>query len=188
MRHGETDWSVTGRHTGRSDIALTPRGEDEARELAPWLRTIPFTHVLSSPALRARQTCALSGLGAGIEIDPDLAEWDYGDYEGKRSVDIQRERPAWNVWRDGCPHGETPTQVSARADRMLARLLRLDGNVALFSHGQFGSVLAARWIGLPVVEGQHFALGPASLSILGAEPDHPQVPAIVLWNTAPRYP
>ncbi|MGC2224456.1 MAG: histidine phosphatase family protein, partial [Methylocella sp.] len=161
IRHGETAWSLTGQHTGVTDVPLTAHGEEEARELEPFLRKIKFARVLTSPRQRARRTCELAGFGASAAIEPDLSEWDYGDYEGRRSVDIRKERPDWNVFRDGCPGGETPAQVSDRADRLIAHLRALDGNVALFSHGQFGCVLAARWIGLPVLEGQHFALGPA---------------------------
>jgi probable phosphoglycerate mutase len=183
IRHGETAWSITGQHTGFTDISLTAHGEEEARSLAPVLGTIPFTRVFTSPLRRARQTCGLAALGADEEVEPDLSEWDYGDYEGRRTADIRREQPGWNVWRDGCPHGETPGDISERADRMLARLSVLSGNVALFSHGQFGSALAARWIGLAVIEAQHFALGPASISILAHDADHPKVPVIALWNT-----
>ncbi len=182
IRHGETEWSVSGQHTGRSDIALTARGEDEARTLAPRLQDIQFAHVLSSPLKRARQTCELSGLGAAAAINPELAEWDYGDYEGQRSADIRKQRPDWNLFRDGCPRGEMPAQVSDRADRLIATLLALDGNVALFSHGQFGCALAVRWIGLPLIEAQHFELGTASLSILGHHSHHPGVAVIALWN------
>lgn len=182
VRHGETAWSITGQHTGATDIGLTAHGEDEARALAPPLRTAHFTTILTSPLRRARQTCELAGCGAAVEIDPDLVEWNYGDYEGKRTVDIQGERPGWNVWRDGCPHGETPAHISDRADRLLARLRELSGCVALFSHGQFLSVLAARWIGLAVIEAQHLALSPASISILAHEAGHPMVPVIALWN------
>ena len=182
IRHGETAWSITGQHTGFTDLALTPYGEHQARELAPCLRMIQFTRTLTSPLLRARQTCELAGLRSGAEIEPDLVEWDYGDYEGRCTVDIQLERPDWSVWRDGCPHGETPTQISDRADRLLARLRTSSGNVALFSHGQFGSALAVRWIGLPLIDAQHFPLGPASISILAHEPGHPKVPVIALWN------
>jgi len=188
MRHGETAWSLTGQHTGFTDIALTPHGKDEARALAPHLRTIPFTKILTSPLLRARQTCELAGFGAAGEIDPDLAEWNYGDYEGKRSVDIQKERPGWNVWRDGCPHGEAPVNISDRADRLLGRLRELSGCVALFSHGQFVSALAARWIGLAVIEAQHFTLSPASISILAHEAGHAMVPVIALWNAVQSTP
>jgi probable phosphoglycerate mutase len=186
VRHGETEWSLSGRHTGRSDIALTAHGEAQARGLSSSLQQIQFTRVLTSPRQRVRRTCELAGLGATAEIDADLAEWDYGDYEGRRSVDICRARPAWNVFRDGCPGGESPALISERADRLIARLCALQGNVALFAHGQFGSALAARWIGLPVVEGQHLVLGPASLSILAHEPGHPHVPVIALWNATPR--
>ena len=182
IRHGETGWSRSGRHTGRTDIPLTPSGEDEARELGKHLRDISFAQVLTSPLRRAVQTCSLAGLDKNPEIEPDLAEWDYGDYEGQRSVDILEARPDWNVYRDGCPGGEMPAQVSARADRLISRLHKLDGNIALFAHGQFGSVLAARWIGLAVAEAEHFMLGTASLSILAFDPHHAGVPVIALWN------
>jgi probable phosphoglycerate mutase len=182
IRHGETAWSITGQHTGFTDIALTSHGEDEARALASRLRTVQFTPILTSPLLRARQTCELAGFGAQGDSEPDLVEWNYGDYEGKRTVDIHEERPGWNVWRDGCPHGETPANISDRADRLIARLREASGNVGLFTHGQFGSALAARWIGLAVIEAQHLTFGPASLSILAHEAGHPKVPVIVLWN------
>jgi glucose-6-phosphate isomerase len=182
IRHGETEWSLSGRHTGRTDIPLTPNGEDEARELGKHLLDIPFSHVLTSPLKRALQTCESAGLDKTPETEPDLAEWDYGDYEGQRSVDILKERPDWNVYRDGCPRGEMPAQVSARADRLIARLRKLDSNIALFAHGQIGSVLAARWIRLAVAEAEHFMLGTASLSIFAFDPHHPDVPVIALWN------
>jgi probable phosphoglycerate mutase len=182
IRHGETAWSITGQHTGVTDLALTAHGEDEARALAPELQTLEFTQVLSCPSLRARQTCLLAGLAGGLETEPDLAEWNYGDFEGRRTLDIHRERPRWNIWRDGCPHGETPADISARADRLLERLRARSGNIALFSHGQFGAALAARWIGLAVSEGEHLALDPASISLLAHEPGHPDVPVIALWN------
>jgi len=182
IRHGETEWSVSGRHTGRTDIALTARGEAEARALQPLLGAITFTTVLTSPLQRARRTCELSGFGATMTIEPDLAEWDYGAYEGLTSPDIYRERPDWSVFRDGCPGGETPAQISDRADRLIARLRARDGNVALFTHGHFGCVLAARWIDLPVIEGQHLLLSTASVSFLGHHPTHPEVPVIAMWN------
>jgi probable phosphoglycerate mutase len=185
IRHGETEWSLSGQHTGRSDIPLTGHGEDEARALAPCLRDIPFAHVLTSPRQRARRTCELAGLGTAAEIESDLAEWDYGDYEGQRSVDICKRRPSWMVFRDGCPEGEMPAQVAGRADRIIARLGAMRGNIAVFSHGQFSCVLAARWIGLPIIEARHFSLGPASLSVLGYNPDHPEVAVIALWNAGP---
>lgn len=186
IRHGETEWSLSGRHTGRTDIPLTANGEDEARELGKHLRGIQFARALTSPLKRALQTCEMVGLDKAPEIEPDLAEWDYGDYEGQCSVDICKNRPGWNVYRDGCPHGETPAQVSGRADRLIARLRPLNGNIALFSHGQVGSVLAARWIGLAVTEAQHFTLGTASLSIFAFDPHHPGVSVIALWNEASR--
>jgi len=182
IRHGETEWTLSQRHTGCTDLPLTAHGEDEARKLSGRLSDIAFTHVLTSPLQRARQTCALAGLGREPEIEPDLAEWDYGEYEGKRSVDIRKDRPGWNVYQDGCPGGEAPAQISDRADRLIARLRTLDGNVALFSHGQFGAALAVRWIELPVVTGQHFPLSETSLSILSDDPRHPEVPVIALWN------
>ncbi len=183
IRHGETEWSLTSRHTGSTDIPLTPRGEEEARELAPELKGIPFRHVFTSPRKRARQTCDLASLETAPVIEPDLAEWDYGDYEGKKSADIRQTRPDWNIFRDGCPNGELPAQVLERTDRLIARLRTLHGNVALFSHGQFGGVLAVRWLGLPLVDAKHFPLGTASLSMLGFDPDHPEVPVISLWNS-----
>jgi probable phosphoglycerate mutase len=185
IRHGETAWSISAQHTGSTDIPLTPHGEDEARTLSPLLRHIHFTAVLTSPRQRARRTCELVGLGSHAEIEQNLAEWDYGDYEGQRTVDIRKGRPVWNVFQDGCPGGELPAQISDRADRLIAQLGGLRGNIALFSHGQFGCVLAARWIGLAVVEGQHLALGPASVSILGYSRSHPDVRIIGLWNITP---
>jgi broad specificity phosphatase PhoE len=185
IRHGQTKWSLSGQHTGRTDIPLTARGEDEARELRPWLMHIQFARVFTSPRQRARRTCELVGLGSQAELEPDLAEWGYGDYEGKLSSDIRKARPDWNVFRDGCPGGEMPAQVVARADRLITHLCTMTGNIALFSHGQFGVSLAARWIGLPVVEAQHFWLGTASLNILGYNPAHPEVKVILLWNATP---
>ncbi len=182
IRHGETEWSLSGQHTGRTDIPLTIGGEAEARGLQPLLGATTFTAVLTSPLQRARRTCELSGVCAAAVIDPDLAEWDYGTYDGLRSRDIYQERPDWSVFRDGCPGGETPAQISDRADRLIARLRSLDGNVALFTHGHFGCALAARWIDLPVIEGQHLLLSTASVSILGHHPTHPEVPVISLWN------
>ena len=182
IRHGETTWSLTHQHTGRTDIPLTEHGEEEARQLGKRLSGTKFVHVFSSPSQRAEMTCTLVGLSQGAEIEPDLAEWNYGDYEGGCTKDIRKGRPDWNIFRDGCPGGESPEQVSDRADRLIAHLRKLDGKVALFSHGQFGCVLAARWIGLPVMEGPHFVLGTASLSVFGYDPDHPTVPVISLWN------
>ena len=185
VRHGETAWSLTGQHTGRTDLALTPHGEDEARALAPDLATVRFAHVLISPLKRARRTCELAGLVAKAEVEPDLVEWDYGDYEGRLSADIQAERPGWDAYRDGCPGGETASGVSDRADRVVARLRALDGNVAVFSHGQFGCCLGTRWIGLAIVEARHLQLDPASVSVLGWNPSHPGLAVIAGWNASP---
>ncbi|MDH4391067.1 MAG: histidine phosphatase family protein [Aquabacterium sp.] len=182
IRHGETAWSLSGQHTGRTDLPLTPHGETMARGLATALTGIDFSHVLTSPRLRARATCALAGLAAGALTEPDLAEWDYGDYEGLRTAEIQQQQAHWDVWRDGCPGGETPADISARADRLIGRLRGGTGTVALFSHGQFGRAFAARWIGLLAAQGQHFAIGPASISILSFEVGHPRRPVIALWN------
>jgi probable phosphoglycerate mutase len=187
VRHGETEWSRSGQHTGKTDIPLTVHGEEQASALAPWLLEIAFTAVLTSPRQRARTTCALAGLGTKARIEPDLAEWDYGDYEGLRSEEIRQTRPGWTVFHDGCPNGETPAAISDRADRLIARLLAMTGNVALFSHGHFGTVLAARWIGLPVIEAQHLLLGSAALNILGHNPSHPEVRVISLWNASPDH-
>jgi probable phosphoglycerate mutase len=183
VRHGETEWSVSGRHTSRTDVPLTEQGEQEARTVGDKLRATMFLRVFTSPMQRARRTCALAGLTPAAEIEPDLAEWDYGDYEGLHSLDIRKMRPDWNLFRDGCPGGEMPAQVSDRADRLIARLRTLNGNIALFSHGHFGRVLAVRWIGLSVTEGEHFRLDTASLSMLGSEPDHPEVPVVARWNS-----
>jgi probable phosphoglycerate mutase len=185
IRHGQTEWSVSGQHTGSTDIALTAHGEDEAHALAPWLRPITFARVLTSPLQRARRTCELADAGRSAEIVPDLVEWNYGDYEGITSAEISAHRPGWNIFRDGCPGGETPEDVGRRADRLIADLRGMTGNVALFSHGQFGLVLAARWIGLPVIEAQHFQLDTASLSILAYHPTHSDTPVIALWNATP---
>ena len=184
IRHGKTEWSLSGQHTGRTDIPLTAQGEDQARELTPWLRHIQFARVFASPRRRARRTCTLAGLGAHAEIEQDLQEWDYGDYEGKLSLDIRKQRPGWDVFHDCCPGGETPEQVAARADRLIAHLVTMNGNVALFSHGEFGLALAARWIGLPVIDGRHFLLDTASLSILSYNPAHPARRVITLWNVS----
>ena len=146
------------------------------------LLQIGFAQVLASPRLRALRTCDLAGLGGLAKCDPDLAEWDYGEYEGRRTADIWLDRPGWSVWRDGCPGGEMPVDVTARADRVIARLCALQASVAVFSHGQFGAALAARWIGLPLLAGQHFALHPASLSMLDHDVRHPGRRRIALWN------
>lgn len=182
VRHGETAWSLTGQHTGRTDLPLTARGEQDAGELAERLRAVKFSHVFTSPLLRARRTSELAGLGERAEIDADAVEWDYGAYEGQRLSDIRKERPNWSIFLDGCPLGESPAQVSDRADRLIGRLGTREGNIVLFSHGHFGRVLAARWIGLQIRYAQHFILSTASLSLLGYAHNLREEPAIALWN------
>ena len=185
VRHGETEWALSGQHTGVTEVPLTARGEDEARALAPTFRQLAFTRVLVSPRQRARRTCELAGLGAAAETEPNLAEWGYGDYEGLTPAEIDRRRPGWEVFHDGCPGGETPQQVADRADRLLQNLRALKGAVALFTHGHFGRALAVRWIGLPIATGGRFGLRTASIGILGYDPAHADVPVIALWNEVP---
>jgi probable phosphoglycerate mutase len=184
LRHGETPWSLSGQHTGRTDLPLTANGERRASRLSGILQGIPFSHVLTSPLQRARQTCALAGFGAVARVEPDLHEWDYGDYEGRTTAEIHGQSPDWNIFQDGCPHGESLDQIARRADRVLAGLLPLQGTVALFSHGHFLRVLAVRWVGLPVQQGLHFALDTGSISILGHEHAGGKIPAISLWNAS----
>ncbi len=188
LRHGETAWCITGQHTGRTDIPLTAKGEDEARALGERLRSITFARVFTSPLRRARQTCDLAAPTPQAEIEPDLAEWDYGDYEGKLADDIHRERPEWTIFKDGAPHGETPDQIGSRADRLIARLRTMTGDIALFTHGHFGRVLAARWIGLSVAQSRPLLLSTASHSILCFDHDQPEEPAIELWNDVAAEP
>lgn len=182
LRHGETEWALSGRHTGRTDPPLTENGERRASVLRDRLQGIVFTHVLTSPLQRARRTCELAGFGTVARVVPDLAEWDYGDYEGRTTAEIHALRPGWNVFADGCPQGESVERISQRADRVLATLRSLDGTVAVFSHGHFLRALAVRWIGLPVGDGRHFALDTGSLSILGYEHGDVQLPVFVRWN------
>lgn len=183
VRHGETAWSLSGQHTGRTDLPLTAQGEQDARNLAERLRALQLSRVFTSPLLRARQTSELAGLGAVAEIAADAVEWDYGDYEGLRPADIREGRPDWNIFRDGCPAGESPEQVSERADRLIARLRAQMGDIVIFSHGQFGRVLGARWIGSDAGLAQHLLLSTASVSILGYGHNRLEEPAIVLWNS-----
>jgi broad specificity phosphatase PhoE len=180
-RHGETAWSLSGQHTGRTDLPLTEHGERQAEALGERLRGSAFARVLTSPSQRAVRTCALAGFGAVAEIDPDLAEWDYGDYEGRRTAEILTERPDWQLFRDGAPGGEAPEQVGVRADRVIARIRAIRGNVAIVSSAHISRVLAARWLGLPPSGGRHFVLSTASLSLLGYEHDMTE-PIIRFWN------
>ena len=177
VRHAETEWSVSGRHTGRTDIPLTEAGRRVARALEEPLREWSFTHVLTSPLVRARETCTLAGLGATAQVRPELAEWDYGDYEGLTTVEIRQARPDWDLWRDGCPGGETADDVGARIDRLLSEVQTLHGNVACFAHGHVLRVLGARWIGLPPRDGAALGLSTGSISVLGNEREHS-----VLWR------
>jgi probable phosphoglycerate mutase len=180
-RHGETAWSLTGQHTGLTDLPLTERGEQNARALGERLSGLKFATVLTSPLQRAARTCELAGFGAVAEVDRDLLEWDYGQYEGRRTDEIHVERPEWQLFRDGCPGGESPDQVGARADCVLSRVRGVRADVLLFSSGHFMRVLAARWLGLEPSAGRYLLLSTASLSALGYEHNLSQ-PAIRLWN------
>ena len=180
-RHGETAWSLTGQHTGLTDLPLTERGERNARQLAERLKGLTFAKVWTSPLQRAVRTCALAGFGAVAEVDRNLLEWNYGDYEGLLTADIHAKRPDWQLFRDGCPGGETPDEVGARADRVVSRVRAVEGDVLLFSSGHFLRVLAARWLGVEPAAGRFFLLSTASLSALGYEHNLSQ-PVIRLWN------
>ena len=180
-RHGETAWSLSGQHTGVTDLPLTARGEQNARSLAGRLRGVSFTRVFTSPLQRARRTCELAGFGGVADIDPDLVEWNYGEYEGVTTAEILAKRPGWQLFRDGCPGGESPAQIGSRADRVVARLRGIPGNILLFSSGHFLRVLTARWLGLEPGAGRYFVLSTASLSALGYEHDTSE-PVIRLWN------
>ena len=180
-RHGETAWSLSGRHTGLTDVPLTERGERNARRLGERLKGLTFAKVFSSPLSRAARTCDLAGFGAAAEVDRDLVEWNYGDYEGRTSAEIFRERPDWQLFRDGCPGGESPQQVGARADRVVSRVRTAQGDVLLFSSGHFIRVLAARWLGLEPAGGRFLMLSTASLSALSYEHDVARS-VIRLWN------
>jgi len=181
-RHGETEWTLSGQYTGLTDLPLTERGERNARRLSERLRGLNFTKVFTSPLQRAKRTCELAGFGGVAEIDRDLVEWDYGDYEGRRSADIHREHPDWELFRDGCPGGESPTEAAARADRVVSRVRAVNGDALLFSSGHFIRVLATRWIGLEVTaNARRFMLSTASLSAVGYEKEASR-PVIRLWN------
>ena len=180
-RHGETAWSLTGQHTGLTDLPLTARGESNARRLRKRLSGMSFALVLTSPLWRARRTCELAGFGNVAEIDRDLLEWNYGEYEGLRSVEIHATRPGWELFRDGCPGGESPQQVAERADRVVNRVRDIPGDVLLFSSGHFLRMLAARWTGIEISRATVFMLSTASLSALGYEHSLER-PVIQLWN------
>jgi len=180
-RHGETAWTISGQHTGRTDLPLTERGERNAKRLAERLKGLTFAKVFSSPLQRVRRTCELAGFGSVAAIDPDLLEWDYGQYEGLRSAEIHATRPSWQLFRDGCPGGESPSDVGMRADAVVRRVRDIGGNVLLFSSGHFLRVLAARWLALPPDGGRFFLLSTASLSALSYEHNLSE-PAIRLWD------
>jgi broad specificity phosphatase PhoE len=181
-RHGETAWTITGQHTGLTDLPLTPQGEKNARALGERLKGMEFTKVITSPLLRAKTTCELAGFGSVAEVERDLVEWDYGEYEGLRSAEIRANRPGWALFRDGARGGESPAQVMTRADNFWKGIRNINGNVLIFSSGHFIRVLAARWIGLePSVHSNSFLLSTASLSAVGYD-QHLSRPVIRLWN------
>ena len=186
VRHGATEWSAGGRHTSVTDLPLTPEGEAGARAVGRWLAGRRIAAVLTSPRARARQTCALAGLAGPARVDADLAEWAYGDYEGLTTAEIRRDRPGWTIWSDGAPGGETPEEAGRRADRVVervrGRLRRDEGDMALFSHGHFLRVLAARWAGLEVQWGRALMLDAGAVCLLGYERE---MPALRLWNLRP---
>jgi broad specificity phosphatase PhoE len=180
-RHGQTAWSLTGQHTGLTDLPLTERGEQEARDLGKRLAAFTFAKVFTSPLQRAARTCEIAGFGTVAETDADLVEWNYGKYDGLRTPEIHAEAPNWNLFRDGCPGGEMPAQVGTRADRVLARVRAVEGDVLIISSGHFLRVLAARYLGLDPAGGKYFTLSTASVSVLGFENRISQ-PVIWLWN------
>lgn len=184
VRHGETQWSLGGQHTGVTDIPLTENGRQAAKRLAPVLADMTFAMILLSPLTRARETCELAGVSERAEVARDLMEWNYGDYEGLTPKQIEAKSPGWIIFRDGCPGGESPEQVGARADRVIARVRAAAGHVALFGHGHFFRVFAARWLGLPAASGRCFLLGTATVSIMSY---YRESPAVERWN-APLAP
>jgi broad specificity phosphatase PhoE len=183
IRHGETEWSLNGRHTGSSDIPLTENGRRVARQWRAYSGTKTFDLVLTSPLQRAQETCRLAGLAEHAQIDRDLTEWDYGDYEGLTPQEIRAKQPTWMIFNDGCPGGESPEQVGARVDRVIARLRAVSGDAAVFAHGHVLRVFGARWLGLPAAGGSHFLLETATLCVLSSY--HGQ-PAIKRWNAPLR--
>ena len=181
FRHGETEWSLNGRHTGVTDIPLTDKGRTVAQLLRPLLSKETFALVITSPLQRARETCELAGLGQFARIDPELIEWNYGEYEGLTTKQIRSTTPDWSLFRDGCPGGESPEQVGARADRVIARIREVEGKTALFAHGHILRVLAARWIGLSAGHGERLLLDTATLNVLGY---YYETPALKIWNAS----
>ncbi len=181
-RHGETPWSLSGQHTSVTDLSLTPNGERDGEKLGQRLKTFQFSAVWTSPRQRARRTAELAGFGDRVGVEPDLAEWNYGDYEGVRTADILKQAPGWFLFRDGCPNGESPKQVGDRADRIVSKARAQGGDVLIFSHGHFIRVLAVRWLGLPVEHARYLLCGTATLGILSYEHHSLAEPAISLWN------
>jgi probable phosphoglycerate mutase len=179
IRHGETEWSLNGRHTGTTDIPLTDNGRNVARQWKPILRHLSLACVLTSPLQRARETCELAGLGAQAQIDVDLTEWNYGEYEGLTPQQIRAKRPTWMIFRDGCPGGESPVQIQARIDRVIGKIRAVGGDVALFAHGHLLRSFAARWLGLEADHGAFFLLDPATVSVMSS---YHGVPAVKRWN------
>jgi broad specificity phosphatase PhoE len=184
IRHGETEWSLSGRHTGTTDLPLTENGRNQAKLLAPVLARERFALVLTSPLERARKTCELAGFGKRAEIDRDLMEWNYGAYEGLTTKEIHATAPGWMLFRDGCPGGESPERIGVRVDRTIARVRAVEGHVALFAHGHIFRVFGARWLGLSPTAGGHFLLDTATLNILSY---YQNIPALKRWN-APLMP
>jgi probable phosphoglycerate mutase len=179
IRHGETEWSLSGAHTGRTDLPLTARGEERAQAIGRYLNGRPFALVLTSPLLRARETCRLAGYAAQAVVDENLREWDYGDFEGRSTPDIQKDCPGWNLWKDGVPNGETVEEVAARARAVINRATATSGDCALFAHGHILRILAACWLELPANSGRLFGLDTATVSVLGWEHDNH---VIRQWN------
>jgi len=181
-RHGDTAWTDSHQHTGRTDLALNVRGEEHARQLGERLRGFSFVRIFTSPLQRASKTCELAGFGVGAEVDNDLIEWDYGRFEARRTSDVLKEWPRWELYRDGCPGGESPEDVAMRADRFLARVHSINGDVLAFSSGHIIRMIAARWCGLTPAAGRVFFCRPASVGLLGFEHDSRDQPIIRLWN------
>jgi probable phosphoglycerate mutase len=181
-RHGDTAWTENGKHTGRTDIPLNEHGEEHARQLGERLRGFSFVRVFTSPLVRASRTCALAGFGAAAEVDPDLVEWDYGKFDGRTTADVLKEWPGWEMFRDGCPGGETADDVAARADRFIAKVQKIGGDVLTFSSGHMIRMIAGRWCGLAPTAGRIFFCRPASVGVLGFEHNQRDQPILNLWN------
>jgi probable phosphoglycerate mutase len=181
-RHGDTDWTDSRRKTGRTDLPLNERGEERARQLGDWLQQFSFATVFTSPLQRASHTCALAGFGDAAEVNLDLVEWDYGRFEGNTTADVHQARPGWELFRDGCPDGESPLDVAQRADRFIARVFEADGDVLAFSSGHIIRMIAARWLGLSPGAGRFFYCKPASIGVLNFEHENTNEPIIELWN------